>query len=385
MKIGFLFNHDHLHQIPHGAPILAALAQAFPRVEIHAFVRAGPHLAFLKTLLPHAVSESVRWHELRTSRLVRTMGRLTGQVAPLERMGALFNHRHEFAAMDALVVPETTSLMLKRLPSCSRLKLIYTQHGAGDRAVGFKPSIRHFDYVLVSGPKIQNRMLQAGLIRPNAYAEVGYPKFDVVNRTSAPRLFANNHPVVLYNPHCHPHLSSWFRDGLSVFEFFRTHPEYNLVFAPHVMLFAKRLHACAMPWRLQWRRSIPSRYRTSPNIRVDTTSTACVDRTYTRASDLYLGDVSSQIYEFLQTPRPAIFLNSHRFAWQGDANFKHWSLGTVIEDVSALGALLKDQTWYDERLRLRQEQAFTETFGDQVQGGGLRAAEAIADFVFSDS
>ncbi len=45
---------------------------------------------------------------------------------------------------------------------------------------------------------------------------------------------------------------------------------------------------------------------------------------YTTAADIYLGDVSSQVYEFLYEPRPCLFLNSHEFAWKSDPNFAHW-------------------------------------------------------------
>ncbi|MDZ7826953.1 MAG: hypothetical protein U5R48_14215 [Gammaproteobacteria bacterium] len=54
--------------------------------------------------------------------------------------------------------------------------------------------------------------------------------------------------------------------------------------------------------------------------------------TYTRAADIYVGDVSSQVYEFLVTPRPCVFLSSTPRAWQGNPDFAHWRYGEVCSD-----------------------------------------------------
>jgi len=382
-RVGFLFNHDHLHQIPHAAPILAALCNRGSALEVHVFITGRQQASFLRQLLPKETLNRIGWHELRPPWIARAMGWLLGHAVPFERLGSLFCHRRKFAAMDTLVVPETTSLILKRVFGCRNLKLIYTQHGAGDRAVGFKPAIRHFDHVLVPGPKIRTRMVAEGSVGPGGYSEVGYPKFDALYPDPPPRLFPNDRPVVLYNPHCHPNLSSWFSDGLKVLEFFRTQPGYNLVFAPHVMLFVRRFHLSTDPWCIKWRGEIPARYFTAPNIRIDTGSPACVDMTYTRAVDIYLGDVSSQIYEFLHKPRPAIFLNSHKVSWKENLNYAHWHLGSVIEDVSELPAWIGNRTWHSERFAARQAKAFEATFGTSTKGGGRRAAEAIAQFVLA--
>jgi len=384
VRVGFLFNHNHRHQIPHGAPIVAALCRKeHPRLEIHVYVTGSDRANFLRRLLPQPITDRIFWHEIKAPLSARILERLVGRALPLERLGTLVRYRKCLAAMDALVVPETTSLFLKNGLGCRDLRLIYTQHGAGDRAVGFKPSIRHFDHVLVPGPKIKKRMLAEGIVRHGEFSEIGYPKFDSFKMDGPVRLFPNDNPVVLYNPHCHPAFSSWYPDGLKVLEFFRLRRDWNLVVAPHVMLFAKRLHISADPLCLRWRRGIPRRYFSAPNILLDMGSSACVDMTYTHAADIYLGDVSSQIYEFLHKPRPAIFLNSHRVDWREDANYAHWHLGAVIEDVFSLSPLLASQAWYVKQFATRQAEAFKETFGASPQGGGRRAAEAIARFVFA--
>ena len=141
---------------------------------------------------------------------------------------------------------------------------------------------------------------------------VGYPKFDLI--APQPELLpmqANGRKTVLYNPHVSPHLSSWYDDGLDVLEFFLHSTDYNLIFAPHVMLFERPLALTIDKLCVRRTGIVPSRYLEAPNIHVDFNSRACTDMTYTLAADLYLGDVSSQVYEFLLRPRPCLFINSH--------------------------------------------------------------------------
>src|SRR3546814_13919965 len=55
-----------------------------------------------------------------------------------------------------------------------------------------------------------------------------------------------------------------------------------------------------------------------------------IDMSYTGSADLYLGDVSSQVAEYLYRPRPCVFLNAQGVDWQEDPNYRFWSLGPVI-------------------------------------------------------
>ena len=51
----------------------------------------------------------------------------------------------------------------------------------------------------------------------------------------------------------------------------------------------------------------------------------------TLASNIYLGDVSSQIWEFLMNPRPCVFANTHKVAWDKDPNYLHWHTGLMFD------------------------------------------------------
>ncbi|TNE64359.1 MAG: hypothetical protein EP335_07805 [Alphaproteobacteria bacterium] len=375
-KVGFLFNHEQLHQMPHSVPVLNALCAADPDIETHAFVLGETRAQYLIHQLSPTALARTRIHVMYAPLYARMLHLLCGKAVPFDRVGTLLRYRDLLAGMDLLVAPETTSTLLKSRLGCHDLTLVYTQHGAGDRAVGFKPVIRHFDHVLIAGSKIRDRMLDAGLVRPGGFSEVGYPKFDGIALASRPRLFGDDRPTVLYNPHFHPGLSSWFDEGLKILDFFARQDRYNLIVAPHVMLFARHVHAAPGPWRMRLRRAIPERFFNHDHILVDTGSTASVDMTYTRAADIYIGDVSSQVYEFIHEPRPCVFLNSHRHAWQQDPNYAHWHLGAVAESAADLAPLLADTSWH-AGFAERQAQAFTATFGPHPTGGARRAARVI--------
>src|SRR3546814_8999941 len=84
-----------------------------------------------------------------------------------------------------------------------------------------------FDFVLISGEKQERRLLELNLIRPGDYAFQGYPKFELVAKMAARplRLFDNDRPTVIYNPHFDPEFSSWPLVGMDVLDFFARRSE----------------------------------------------------------------------------------------------------------------------------------------------------------------
>ncbi len=139
---------------------------------------------------------------------------------------------------DAVVTPERTTALLRKL-GVRDCKLVYTQHGAGDRGGPFEPRLKQFDLVMAAGPKQRDRMLDEGWVTPQTCAMVGYPKFDIIDALPASPLpvFPEAKPLVLYNPHFHPTLGSWPKWGRRILEQFAADERYNLIFAPHIRLF----------------------------------------------------------------------------------------------------------------------------------------------------
>ncbi|RKF21816.1 hypothetical protein D6851_07300 [Altericroceibacterium spongiae] len=380
MRIGFLFNHSAAHQVAHSLPIANALARLRPDIEIRVLVGGeviGREVQRLMDKAANLTFEQLR----RPARAAPAVQFLSGGAIPAERYSFLERNLDCFRELDALVVPEKTSLLLKTHFGLTDLKLIHTRHGAGDRAIGFNKASGLFDFVLLSGPKIRDRLQERGLLKPDGYAVVGYPKFDLL-RSEAPKpVFDNGRPTVLYNPHPSPALSSWYGMGRAVLDYFAASDRYNLIFAPHVMLFAKRFNVSFSPLSFSRVGKVPKHIRECPHIHIDTGSQSSIDMTYTRLADIYIGDVSSQIYEFLSQPRPAIFLNPRKLEWQGNPDFAHWTSGAVAEDIAAMDRALSQGVSAPETWRDAQERLFAYTFDLGNKPSSQRAAEAIAAYM----
>jgi hypothetical protein len=376
MKIGFLFNHDQVHQVRHSLPIAIELARRSEVGEV-LVLTGGPHLtAEVEGLLTGAEPRlKVRELSLRSAS-AKVLKRSLNWLIPAAKLALYRDNLDVFRHLDLLVVAEKTSAILKTrygLP----IELIHTRHGAGDRAIGFNAASRNFDGVFVAGEAIRDRLIRDAGVLPDQITVVGYPKFDVMPPSPKRPIFDNGRPTVLYNPHVAPHLSSWYRDGRAVLEFFAQSEEYNLIFAPHVMLFHRPVTVTIDPPRIHMRGSIPKSVLRAPNIHIDLSSPACTDMTYTRAADIYLGDASSQVYEFLLRPRPCIFIDSHETVYQGDPSYAHWSAGRVIRDVSELGDALREAVRFPDRSAPVQKQLFASHIDLTEEHSSVRAARAI--------
>ena len=386
MRIGFLFNHDQIHQVAHSLPIAMVLAKTCPGVEtvvITTNERLDREVERLMAIVGGTRPKHVRL--AHKSLFTRGAVHALECVIPAAKLAIYRDNLDFFRSFDALVVAEKTTALLKTRYGLHDLKLIHTRHGAGDRAVGFNNASASFDFVLVSGPKIRERLLAETGLTEDRLAIVGYPKFDLLKPKMLPeKLRGNGRPTVLYNPHVSPHLSSWYRDGRAVLDYFLEHPEYNLIFAPHVMLFERKVAVSIDKMRLAFPGKVDRQYVDAPNIHVDLGSAASTDMSYTQAADIYLGDVSSQIYEFLRTPRPCIFLNSQGVTYQGDPNYLHWSAGQVLSGPSELDRALADATANPERYLAIQRRLFSESIALELTPSSLRAAQAIMQYLWGD-
>jgi hypothetical protein len=382
MKIGFLFNHDQVHQVAHSLPIALALARAEPSLEIVVATTNSRLSAEVVRLGQGLIGPRIRLVELG---LTRTTSRLAKQafegLAPAAKLLVYGDNLDFFRSLDVLVVAEKTSLILKTHHGLKTLRIVHTRHGAGDRAIGFDKASAGFDHVLVSGPKIRDRLVQEAGVDPAAISIVGYPKFDLAPGGPVHPLIDDGRPVVLYNPHPSPHLSSWYSIGRQVLDWFVEHEDHHLIFAPHVMLFERRFVLTIDKLRLDRPGRIEERYLRAPNIHIDLGSRACTNMAYTHRADIYLGDVSSQVYEFMLRPRPCIFLNPGRLAWVDDPNFAHWRAGRVIEGVDQLGLALRSaQDEHAEIYRPIQQALFESSFDLTDEPSSVRAARALAEF-----
>jgi hypothetical protein len=379
-KICFLFNHDQTHQIAHSLPIALQMAKsgvadvtlAVTSILVEAEIRrlSGAGLAGMKIV-------SLQTKSTVSQMLVRAFDSLV----PARKLLVYRDNLDFFRQFDALIVSEKSSLILKSRYGLEDMKFIHTRHGAGDRAIGFNAQSAQFDIILVSGEKIRDRLVCEAGVPPEKIRITGYAKFDIIAPEQTPLFPPSDRRTILYNPHPSPHLSSWFKFGANVLEQFYQSDRYNLIFAPHVMLFAR-------PWTVTIDRlSIasakipPARYNDAPHMLMDLGSPACTDMTYTNAADMYLGDVSSQVYEFLNRPRPCLFLDAHDTPWQGNPNYRHWTTGPVKTDandiIGAVDAAFASQASYRDAQRAVLEDSFSVT----AEPASVRAAAAIIEYL----
>lgn len=380
-RVGFLFNHDQIHQVAHSLPIAMSLAQQAPELTV---VLATTNRRLRAEVLRLAGGELPPQVELvsldRGRSLSRRAMKLLDPVLPLGKLAVYGENLDFFRTLDVLVVAEKTSLLLKTRYGLEDLRIVHTRHGAGDRAIGFDPASARFDHVLASGRKIADRLIVEAGVDPSAISIVGYPKFDIVPPPRRLPFQANGKPTVLYNPHVSPHLSSWYAQGRAVLAYFRDNPDYNLIFAPHVMLFARPLTVTIDKLRIAAPGRIDRSIMSAPNIHVDLGGPACTDMTYTNAADIYLGDASSQVYEFLRQPRPCIFLDAHQQGWEDDPNFAHWKAGAVINQTAELDGALRDAAQAHADYLPIQQDMFAYSFDLTGERSCDRAARAVRQF-----
>lgn len=361
------------HQTLHSLPIAMEAAQRHSDVEVHIACATQQHLNYAQYLASFYPEAHVQFDLLSLPSLLRKQVETHGHTV-LSKIASLFFNRRYFSAFQSIVVPERTSLYLRRF-GVRTPRLVWTRHGAGDRAVGFARDVRLFDYVLMAGRKLEKRLLADGSIRPGHYKTGVYAKFDMVRRLqpSRPRLFPNDRPTVLYNPHFSRTLSSWPRFGADVLDHFARQDRYNLVFAPHYRLFDTRRKEIE---------HLKQTYGHHEHMLIDTGSARSVDMTYTMGSDLYLGDVSSQVAEFLIKPRPCVFLNAHHVEWQDDPNYRFWTLGEVRDSADGIDKVIDRAFLTHDDFRNLQKDYIRDTF--DLTGDTPTApvgADAIVDYL----
>ncbi len=381
-RVGFLLNHDAAHQVLHCIPTAFELARRNPDISVVIIITTDEESEGVARIAKNYPGVSCEVKVAEPPAYATIFDKLTGHALLAKRFGVLWHHRKWLSTFDALAVPDKTTLFLKGWLGDECPYIINCSHGAGDRAGGFK-GLDRFDYHLLHGPKYAQRLMAQGSVAPDRYSIIGYVKFDCIPTTPRPKFFSNDNPTVIYAPHFDPKVSSWFEWGESVLQFFADADDYNLIFAPHVLLFRRRWHISLTGGLPRRTPGIPDFAYEAANILVDPGSLASIDMTYLRASDIYLGDVSSLVNEFLIEPRPCLFLNSMGAEWKGDKNYLFWETGDVVESLDELPAALKLAVSEPQRYRAQQEHVTREAFDLTDTPSSIRAADAITSFLES--
>ena len=369
-RVCFFFNAQR-HQLLHGISIATELARR-PRFEVHVLSPSAGHIAYAEHLVDQLGGAPIHF-EAAQSPLLDTVRALTGRSIP-PKLLTLAMLAGQLDSFDAVALPERTSSILKKFGATSP-RYIHLDHGAGDRAAGFDKRIARFDMVLMAGDKHRCRMLRDGLIHDGGHAVVGYPKFDAADATRDPswRPFADDRPVVLYNPHFCA-LGSWRKFGRALIEAFAAQDRYNLIVAPHIRLLDGR------GGRAHWN-ALVRRHASNERLLFDGGSDRLIDMSYTALADIYLGDVSSQVYEFLRTPKPCLFLDPNGVNWAADENYLHWHFGQVLTTVAGIVDEIDIARAEHSRFKAAQVEGLARTFAPGEGTASSRAAAAIADYL----
>ncbi|MDB5713393.1 MAG: hypothetical protein JWO15_790, partial [Sphingomonadales bacterium] len=323
MRIAFLYIAE-AYQCYHAAAIALALAKR-PGVQVVNLFNDNETPHHLERIRNAHGAAALPEAPLHKSWLTRNLQKLK-RLGMWKRM-VMFDNRKQLNQFDAIIAVENSVAALRPLGVGNPL-MAYVPHGSGDRSRGFIKRIAAFDLVMPAGEKTARRMLAEGVITPENYTIPGYVKLETaahIARTST-RPFANNRPIVLYNSHKEPTLESWTRFIEPMLAAFAAQNEFNLIVAPHVKFFRRRSGAVRAAWEA----------RSTDTILIDLGSDRSVDTSYCEIADIYIGDVSSQLYEFLVRPRPCIFLNARNIEWRDDRSFRNWHLGDVVDDPAML-------------------------------------------------
>lgn len=339
------------HQYLHWLPAALRLAQD-PGVEVTVLGSSAAGLDFIRSYDPEG--------RLRYQRLWAPSLRPDGLFTPPKRRLTLLLNSRTIAGYPTIVTTETTSGLLYRLPGFHS-RIIHLKHGAGDREGSYNPKHAHFDLTLVNGPKDKERLIARGLATEENCIVVGYAKFELVRPSASP--FASDRRIAVYNPHFDETLSSWFRHGAEIVAAMERIPNWNFVVAPHVKV-----------------RGGPAIGTSAANVIIDRGSVRSIDMSYTECAQVYLGDISSQVYEFLRRPRPCIFLNLDRIEWRGQENYVHWHLGQVIESVEQLGPALERAAKLQPQFEPAQRQMVVQSLDPRDEPASERQARAILEF-----
>ncbi|QGN55394.1 glycosyl transferase [Novosphingobium sp. Gsoil 351] len=363
------------HQFWHAAPVAAALSR-MPNTRVECFVIDSEDQAALAEMLAALGSGPV---EIVVMTLPRALERGLAALrrtrsSPLKALRLVWWARAMRSA-SVIVTVERTSTLLKQIPGrCPPLAHIPHGVGGARRAKGMDPRFAKFDRVLLAGEADRRSTLEHGLLPADAVAVVGHVKLDGLRRAGRLKrrpLLPGPKPTVLYNPHFDAQRGSWQWAGPQIVGQIRASGRFNLITAPHVRLFEGASAAERAAFRDQ---------SDGTHALFDPGSERSIDMTYTLAGDIYLGEFSSQLYEFLVIPRPCVFIDIKGDGGAGDSKLPDmWRCGETVTRVEDVVPALDRAIARHGEFLAQQEALVRDGYGDQSVSASERAAQELIE------
>ena len=364
---------DEIHHINHFITVAIELSKHH---NVSIITYPGKH-EYLKNKLTELDGNRVKVEKLKTLAFRAFTDKLKKRPLPRKGFWMKKNKNYILNNFDAIIFTDYIHhKLLKYRGNKEKPKFIKFPHGAPGRGYSYNKEQLDFDFQLLFGTFHYDQYKNLNLLGENPEI-IGYPKIDAVKNIGNKKLFNNNNPVVLYNPHFTSSLTSWHEKGLKILKFFYKNADnYNLIFAPHLPLFQEE-KGKANP------EDIPEKFLNAENIFIDLGSQESVDMTYTKLADIYLGDVSSQVFEFIINPRPCIFMNHKKIDYKADINYRFWQFGQVVSKVKKLKkALKKAPIKFEKKYKEIQEKTMLENFYTENNSTpSERAAKKITNFL----
>ncbi|MGB5981877.1 MAG: hypothetical protein WBG46_07000 [Nonlabens sp.] len=365
-RIAFIYLEES-HHLYHFISVAALLSNNH-QVDILTYEMEDGLIDSLLELFPKNL---VTVKRLKTSWFRRFTDRLKARKLPRKGFWYKKNAALILKSYDAVVFSDYHHQKLLKLRNGKHPYFIKFSHGILGRNYAIKKDLRDFDLHLYIGLNMKIRLESAGFYLNHVIA--GLPKLDVVKKLAHKSIFSNSKPTVLYTPHFSKPHSSWHEQGIHIIDYFARQNNYNLIFAPHVNLFNKT-DVAEDPTFLK-------KFEDIDHIHIDLGSRKSVEMAYIEEADIYLGDGSSQVLEFILKPRPCIFFNATG-SDEALKEFEFWELGQVVSDVSDLDEALKGaKSNLNNKIEIQQQANKVNVYEEIGSTASERYALAIEKFL----
>lgn len=352
--------------LPHIWPIVDAFAHAHPATPVTIWVSTSAHEATLQRLLgPDHANLLVARAPLFRAIPNAVAGQNPHLPPKLPMLAALLPHLRR---ADVVLVAEQTSLWLPKVAAPLCPPFVLTVHGTGTWERGKPNRLTAAHRVLMPSPLHWDHNVAQG-VAADRLAVTGYAKAHFTPSLTKADVFGNDRPTLLYAPSWRPARSSWPKWGRALVAMLMKRTDWNVILAPHQRLFEKDKDAIA----------VLRAAAAAPHIHIDYDSFAMVDGSYTKMADVYVGDTSSQIVEFLAKPKPCVMMRPEGLEWVEENSGDYWRCGEIVSELSDFGAAL-DRA-FDRHIDFlpHQSQFAASALGDVSAAGMARAVDILAD------